>query len=251
MAEGPLVHRYAQRLREVLEGRKATIEFGVKTLALAHGVLTTTVTSVEAVGKQLRIGLGDGRIILVHLMMWGSWGIHRKGEAWERPAERARLTLRTECHEAVAFSAPIVELLKRDELARHPRWGDVGPDPLRADYSEDEVLGRLATDQERPVGEALLDQRVMAGVGNIIRIEALFAAGIDPKRPAGSLSSDEQCRLVRHAAALSRRWLLDADGGLPRMIYQRKGKPCPQCGAKITSFRQGGRITYSCPGCQK
>lgn len=251
MAEGPLVHFYASRLREALVGERAAITFGVKKLAEAHGVVEAAITSVEAIGKQLRIGMEDGRTILVHLMMWGSCGIYRRGERWERPPSRARLILRAATHEVVAFSAPIVEVLTADELASHPRWGDAGPDPLRSDFVEGQVVRRARLTPNRTIGEALLDQRVMAGIGNILRIEALFAAGIDPRRSVDAMDDRELCAVTRQAALLSRRWCDDVENGIPHHVYQHRGRPCPRCGAKVISFRQDGRITFACPACQR
>jgi endonuclease-8 len=258
MAEGPLVHYYAARLRKVLRGKDARIEFGVRDLKKYEPELKKIrIREVEAYGKQFRISLADGRTLLVHLMMWGSWGIYPRGEAWERDRKRARLVLRTRRHEAVAFSAPVIRLLSREELAPGSKWGSLGPDPLRSDFSSREFFKRLSRDPARQIGDALLDQTIMSGVGNIIRIEVLFAAKIHPRRPVGELTSPDRQRLLRWIKRLMKRWFDEKwlDEGAQKeawiRIYGRSGKPCPRCGGTVESFRQGGRITFGCSECQK
>jgi endonuclease-8 len=257
MAEGPLVHYYATELRKVLKGKVARIEFGVRDLKRYEPELERVrILDVEAYGKQFRIRLADKRTILVHLMMWGSWKVFPKGAPWDRDRKRARLVLRTNRHEAVAFSAPVVRLLTPEDLGPGSKWGNLGPDPLRSDFSGPEFFKRLRRDPSRPIGEALLDQTIISGVGNILRIEALFAAGIHPRRLVGDLSSRDRQRLLRWTKRLMKQWLdekwLD-DGEETEAwirIYRRSGKPCPRCGGKVESFRQGGRITFGCAGCQ-
>lgn len=257
MAEGPLVHYWAARLSKVLKGREARVEFGVRDLKkFEPGLRHMRIRDVEAHGKQFRIRLADGRTILVHLMMWGSWGIYAKGEAWERDRKRARLVLRTRRHEAVAFSAPVVRLLSDEDLRPGTKWGSLGPDPLRADFSSREFFRRLAVDPAREIGEALLDQTIIAGVGNILRIEILFAAKISPRRPVGDLSRQDRRRLLGWTKRLMKRWLDEKwfDEGREKetwiRIYGRSRKPCPRCGGKVERFRQGGRITFGCRDCQ-
>lgn len=257
MAEGPLVHYYAARLREILKGKDARIEFGVKKLKRFEPELKKIrIRDVEAYGKQFRINLADGRIILVHLMMWGSWGIFQRGDRWGRARQRARLVIRTRSHEAVAFSAPVVRVLSGEELGPGSRWGSLGPDPLRPDFSTREFFKRLSLKPAREIGEGLLDQTVISGVGNILRIEALFAGKIHPRRPASDLTSQDRRRLLRWIRKLMKQWLdekwLDDDGEKEAWIriYRRSGKPCPRCGGKVESFRQGGRITFACRECQ-
>jgi endonuclease-8 len=258
MAEGPLVHYYAARLRKVLKGEDARIEFGVRGLKKFEPELKKMrIRDVEAYGKQFRISLADGRTLLVHLMMWGSWGIYARGKPWERDRKRARLVLRTRRHEAVAFSAPVVRLLSREDLGPGSKWGSLGPDPLRSDFSNREFFKRLSRDPARQIGDALLDQTIISGVGNILRIEILFAAKIHPRRLVGDLTSPDRQRLLRWTKRFMRQWLdekwLDQDDEKEAWIriYRQSGKPCPRCGGKVESFRQGGRITFGCTDCQK
>lgn len=253
MAEGPVVHDHARRLDRILRGREVRVHFSAKSLKPLEPTLRgVTVQAVEAHGKQFRIRIEDGRILLVHLMMWGSWRVYRKGTAWDKPRERARLVLATETHQAVAFSAPVVRLFPSWESLRESKWGDLGPDPLRSDFSREEFLGRLSSDPERKIGEALLDQRVVAGVGNILRNEILFRAGIHPERRISDLSDQDLEAVVSLTKELMATWL-DGTRKTARWIqvYRKSGQPCPRCSARIQFFRQAGRVTYACPGCQR
>ena len=252
MAEGPLVHHYARQLRKVLRGRNARVRFGVPELRKFEASLSgRRINDVEAYGKQFRIRFNGGKIILVHLMMWGSWRIFEKGEKWDRPRARARLILTVDSHEAVAFSAPLVRVLSEEDLKPGSRWGNIGPDPLRQDFSRREFWKRLKADPSRKIGEALLDQTVISGVGNILRIEILYGSRVHPRRTAGSLSGAEKRRLLGWTLKLMHRWLEDRGGEDAWIkIYRRRGQACPRCGTQIQSFRQQGRITYACPGCQ-
>jgi endonuclease-8 len=255
MAEGPVAHYYAGQLAKVLAGKPVEIELRSRKLNVDELSLRgLSVTDVEARGKLVLIHLSDGRIILVHLMMWGSWRIYRRGAEWEKPSQRARLVLRTDAHEAVAFSAPIVRVLTREELKADPKWMALGPDPLRSDFSEEESLRRLEAHADEEVGEALLNQQVIAGIGNILRNEILFRAGVHPRRKISSLSDIERRAVLRLCVELCRLWLRDM-GSEKRnawlRIYRKSGRPCPRCGARVEFFRQAGRVTYACPACQR
>ncbi len=253
MAEGPLVHHYTKQLNKILRGKEVQVEFGIRKFKeLESSLKDTHVKKVEAHGKQFRIHFSDERVLLVHLMMWGSWRIYRKGEPWDKPRERARVILRTRTREAVVFSAPVVKLLTRSELQENPRWGNLGPDPLRPDFSSKEFFRRLDQQGDREIGEALLDQQVIAGIGNILRIEILFGARIHPHRQVDSLSKEEKKTLLDWILRLFDRWMQAMSRKKTWIqIYRRGEKPCPNCGTPIRFFRQAGRITYACPSCQQ
>lgn len=252
MSEGPLVHRVARQLRRALKGRRVRVMFGTKHLKTFEPAYRgVVVRDVEAYGKQFRIIFEDRTVILVHLMMWGWWRIYRRGQPWERPPERARLALTTSTHEAVAFSAPVVRVFKKEDLNSDPTWGDLGPDPLRRDFSVAEYTRRLNLQGHRQVGDVLLDQKVISGVGNVIKIEALFGAGVHPQRRVAGLTHDERDRLLRWIRKLMDTWMKERGNEDKWICIYRKGKkPCPRCGGRIECFRQGGRITYACPKCQ-
>ncbi len=253
MAEGPLVHYYTKQLKRILWGKDVQIEFRIKTLNEKNPLLKNThIQDVEAYGKQFRIHLSDGHVLLIHLMMWGSWRIYRKGETWDKPIKQSRVIFRTDSHEVVVFSAPVVKLFKLSELQNNPKWGNLGPDPLRSDFSSKTFFRRLEENPSREIGEALLDQRVIAGVGNILRIEILFRSHIYPRRKVSSLSNREKEKLLYWTLLLFKKWMKQMGKRNDWiLIYRRNGKPCPECGTSIQFFRQAGRITYACPNCQK
>ena len=157
MAEGPLVHHYVNQLKKVLRKREVQIEFRLRKLKDVEPSLQKIhIQRVEAHGKQFRIHFSDHRILLIHLMMWGSWRIYRKGEPWDKPIQQARVIFHTDSHTAVVFSAPVVKLLTLFELQNDPKWGKLGPDPLRLDFSSKEFFHRLEQFPSREIGEALL-----------------------------------------------------------------------------------------------
>ena len=253
MAEGPLVHYYAKRLRKVLKGREVRVKFGIRKMKQFEPSLTgLRIQDVEGHGKQFRIQFPNDRVLLIHLMMWGSWRIYRKGEAWDKPPDRARLILQTTVHEVVAFSTPIVRLFTNSGLEGDPKWGNPGPDPLRPDFSLKQFFHLLGEQPAREIGEALLDQRVISGIGNILRIEILFQSRIHPRRLVKSLSEDERHEMLRWILKLPRTWMKNMGNKSDWIsIYRKSGKPCPRCRSIIEFFRQGGRITYICPECQQ
>jgi endonuclease-8 len=252
MAEGPLVHHYVNQLKKVLQGRDVRIEFRLRKLKDVEPSLQNIhIQRVEAHGKQFRIHFSDHRILLIHLMMWGSWRIYRKGESWDKPIQRARVIFHTNSHAAVVFSAPVVKLLTLLELQNDPKWGNLGPDPLRSDFSSKEFFRRLEQYPSRQIGEVLLDQKVIAGIGNILRIEILFRSHIHPRRRIDSLSRKERTGLLQWIFELFGKWMRQIGRRSHWIqIYRRSRKPCPRCGTPIQFFRQAGRITYACPKCQ-
>jgi endonuclease-8 len=252
MAEGPIVHHYVNQLKRVLQKRDVRIEFRLRKLKdVEPSVQNIHIEKVEAHGKQFCIHFSDHRILLIHLMMWGSWRIYRKGEPWDKSIQRARVIFYTNSHAAVVFSAPVVKLLTPFELQNDPNWGNLGPDPLRSDFSSKEFLGRLDQSPSREIGEALLDQQVIAGVGNILRIEILFMSRIHPRRRVDSLSQKEKEELLRWILKLFEKWMKQIGRRINWIqIYRRSGNPCPHCNHLIEFFRQAGRITYACPNCQ-
>lgn len=251
MAEGPLVHSIARRLDRVLSGRVVDVEFSAAKLADAAAALSgRRLERVEAWGKQFRIRFPEDRVLLVHLLMWGTWRVYRRGAEWDRPAEKARVVLRSDEYECVVFGAPVVQVMGAAEL-ESSRWGGLGPDPLRDDWDEAEFFRRLDTDPLRQIGEVIMDQHVLAGVGNMLRVEILWRCGLHPERTIGSLGDDDRRALLDWTIELMRRWLARVHGKKDWLkIYRRSGKPCPRCGCAIEFSRQASRVTYHCPRCQ-
>jgi endonuclease-8 len=253
MAEGPLVHYYVNQLKKILQGEEVQVEFRLQRLGkMIPSFQTIRIQKIEAYGKQFHIHFSNGRILLVHLMMWGSWRIYSKGALWDKPLKQARVIFKTHTHEVVLFSAPVVKLLTPFELRNDPKWGNLGPDPLRSDFSSREFFRRLEENPSREIGEALLDQRVIAGMGNILRIEILFRARIHPRREVGSLSKKEKADLLFWTSKLFTQWMKQMGTRQNNwiQIYRRAKKPCPRCHTPIEYFRQAGRITFACPKCQ-
>jgi endonuclease-8 len=219
-----------------------------------------TVTRVEPRGKHLLIGFDSGLTLRSHLRMSGSWHRYRPGEPWRRPARQATAILETAESVAVAFNTPVVELLTDADLRRSVPLTTLGPDLLGRTIDADEALRRLRARDHVPVGTALLDQRAVAGIGNVIKCEVAFLEGLDPWASVADHGDDE----LRGALATARRLLRANTGGGARVttgsrvrgrelwVYGRSGRPCRRCGTLISSARQGdlARLTYWCPRCQ-
>ena len=259
MPEGDTILRAARALDRSLRGKRLT-SFESRLPRLAGADLSgRSVEAVEARGKNLLVRFDDGRALLTHMRMTGSWHLYRPNERWKKPARLARAVLATEDAVAVCFSAPVVELLSARQLARHASLRRLGPDVLSEHFDSAEAVRRISLSGERAIGDALLLQSALAGIGNIYKSETLFLCGVDPFSPAASLSEKDLARVVTRA-----RELMSANlDGTPRRtrrtlegatywVYGRSGKPCWRCGARIRMRRQGtaGRSTYWCPGCQ-
>ena len=269
MPEGDTLFRTAAGLRPYLVGRTVTAArtAGPGAVPQVGRVIGHEITAVEALGKNLLIKFDNGLEIRTHLRMNGSWHRYRPGERWRRPAGRARLVIEVPGAVAVCFDAPVVELLEVRAESLHPSLGRLGPDLLDPDFDADEALRRLR-DPFRAgmsIGEALLDQRALAGIGNIWKNETLWAERVSPFVAVGALDDVVLERLV----ATARRLLLASAGATPaaarvpangrrvgsvsRSAYGRTGRPCSRCRTLIASVQQGTdipRTTYWCPTCQ-
>jgi endonuclease VIII len=243
--EGDTIHRTALALDRALAGGELT-RFQVPRLRHRPFPPGTIVEGAEAAGKHCLIHFDDGRTLRSHMGMTGSWHLYRTGERWRRSPAGVRAIVAVPAWEAVCFAAPTVE------LTTEPAPTHLGPDLCREDADLEEALRRMAsiTDPERSVGEVLLDQCVVSGIGNIWKNESCFACGIDPSMPIGVLDREAQRRLLVAAASGLRR---SVAGDRPTMaVYGRAGKACPRCGGPIQWRRQGTppRGTYWCPACQ-
>ena len=258
MPEGDTLFRTAAGLRPYLVGRTVTAARARRPGPQVERIVGSTVSAVESQGKNLLIRFDNGLEIRTHLRMNGSWHRYRPGEAWRRPAARARLVLEVPGAVAVCFDAPVVELFEQRAAAIHPGLATLGPDLLDPNFGPGdatEVLRRLRdpAGERRTISEALLDQRALAGIGNIWRNETLVAERVSPFAPVGQLDDEVLGRLV----ATARRLLVDssrlAPGRAPMRVYGRAGRPCPRCGTVIRSAPLASdlpRTTYWCPRCQ-
>lgn len=259
MPEGDTIHRTAATLRRVLVGQEV-VRFDTPRLAASGPAPGTPILAVEARGKHLLMRFGDGLTLHTHQRMTGSWHVYRPGERWRRGRSGARAIVEVAAAVAVCFLAPDVELLDDAAMARHPVLRRLGPDLCAPTADLDEAARRLQQlDASTPVADALLDQRVACGVGNVYKSEVCFLHGVHPATPVGALSSEVVRGLVTTASALLRRNLDTArrttvDGGPTGTlwVYGRAGKPCRRCDTPVVSGPLGanGRTTSWCPRCQ-
>jgi endonuclease-8 len=182
------------------------------------------------------------------------WGVYRAGARWSRSQRRAWLIITAAEHEIVQFDGPVLELMTESRTRFDQRLAALGPDILAGEFDEARFLRRLREDDPtRPIGDALLDQRTVAGIGNIWKCEGCFLAGIDPWRATGSVSDAEALAIVRAVRPPMQRSAEHGHRSIRREIYERAGRPCPRCGARIRQRGQGddNRPTFWCPGCQR
>ena len=260
MPEGDTIFRAAAALDRALAGRVLR-RFEAPRLAHRPFRPGTTVTKVEARGKHCLVHFDDGRTLHTHMRLTGSWHLYRPGERWRKKPGAARVVLEvapTEDREgwvAVCFAAPVVELL--DAADADAATGHLGPDLCRPDPDLDEAVRRMgALTPDTLIGDALLDQRVASGIGNVYKCEACFAGGVDPATPMRLVGEAERRHLLDVAGRQMRANLGVIDrstttwGGLA--VYGRDGRPCRRCGTPIRAEKQGRdlRITYWCPSCQ-
>ena len=257
MPEGDTVYRTAKNLDAALTGHQLVrSDFRVPAFATLD-LVGETVDSVASRGKHLLMQIGDWTVHS-HLKMEGSWHLYRQGTRWRRPEWQARAVLTTADWTAVGFQLGLLEVVPRTE--ENSIVGYLGPDLLGPDWDADEALRRLTADPTRPVGLALLDQRVLAGLGNVYRNELCFLRGVLPTRPVGEVADPAKLIALAHR-------LIDANKdrvertttgtlrGATDWVYRREGKPCLRCGTTIERGSLGDdelqlRDTYWCPRCQ-
>jgi endonuclease-8 len=244
MPEGDSLHRAARRL-QVLVGERVAVETPHPRAAaerVAERLDGRRLVAVEAVGKNLLLTFEGGLVLRSHLRMSGRWQLRPVGS---KLVGKPWLVLRSNEHEAVLWNGPVLELSGR--AARM-----LGPDILADPPDLPAMVANLRRQAaERELGDALLDQRIVAGIGNLWRAEALWHARLSPWLALGETSDEELERVLWEAARLMRASL---DGGRERRaVYKRPGRPCPRCGDPIRSRGQGdaNRTAYWCPGCQK
>ncbi|HWM54958.1 MAG TPA: DNA-formamidopyrimidine glycosylase family protein [Solirubrobacterales bacterium] len=251
MAEGDTIHRAARRIGAAL---------GEKEVAVAAPNPRGRVAGVERLdGRRLVAAVARGKNLLLdfddlvlhsHLGMSGSWHVYRRGESWRKPAGAAWVVLRGDEAEAVQFGGPKLRVIRAETLRRDPVLARLGPDVLDEDFDAEVVARSLGAVPDRTLGDALLDQTLVAGIGNIFKSEACFAARVDPWQPVGELSTEQLHRVLQAAHDLMREAV--ERGRQPRAVYRRAGQPCTACGKPIAARGQGdaNRTTYWCQRCQ-
>lgn len=214
-----------------------------------EGLDGRTLERAEARGKHLLLGFGDVSLHS-HLGMSGGWHFYRSGARWRRPRSSAWAVLSGGDWDAVQFGGPTLRVAPTARLRRDPQIARLGPDILAEEFDPAPVIAAMRTDPTRGLGDALLDQHLVAGIGNIFKSEACFAARLDPWRPIGGLSDEELQRVLAAARDLMREAV--ESGRHPHRVYRRRQGACPNCRGPISSRGQGdaNRTTYWCPRCQ-
>lgn len=266
MPEGDTIARAAATLHAALAGEPvraftATL-VQVRAVNDDHPVAGCVVDDVSAHGKHLVMRFGGRLLLRTHMRMHGSWHLYRPGERWQRAARAMRVRIDTPSWVAVAFDVYDAELVPTDDPHALPAIRELGPALLAPALDVAEAARRLRAEGDRAIGDVVLDQRVVAGIGNVLRAEVLFLEGVHPRRPAASLSVAESERLIACAARVLRH-NARPDAGLRRttgrmarderlFVYQRTGLPCRRCGTTIASDQPAstGRRLYWCPRCQ-
>lgn len=270
MPEGDTIFRTARTLNRALAGRVVT-RFESVYPALTRidhdaPIAGRLVEGVSSRGKHVLISFSGDLMLHTHMRMNGSWHIYRPGERWQAPRHEMRIVVATDTYEAVAFSVPVAEFLTARDLARHPQLQALGPDLTDGRFDRDEVRRRISTHQDEPLHEVLLNQRVLSGIGNVLKSEVLFVARLDPFMPARELTDGTFNRLMDLAVKLmkmnigtsgpspsyARRTTGSLDPDVKLFVYGRGGKPCRVCGTAIEANKTGvdARLTYWCPRCQ-
>jgi endonuclease VIII len=256
MPEGDTIYGAAQRIRSALVGAEIVSVATHERFARDRWPERLTgraVRAVESRGKHLFIRFDGDLTLHSHLRMNGWWGVYERGGRWSRSPSGAWLVIRTDDHDVVQFGGPVLELMTESRSRIDRRIAQLGPDIMAADFDERSFLRRLrGDDPTRGIGDALLDQRNLCGIGNLWKSEACFLAGLDPWRPVAEVSDDEALSAVRAVRPLM---LRSGQGGghvRDRMVFERHGEPCRRCGTTIRARGQGddNRTTYWCPQCQ-
>ncbi len=278
MPEGDTIYRSARALQQAIGGHPITgFETGLAKLARVNDdtpILGRKIERVESRGKWLLIYLSGDLILVTHMLMSGSWHLYRTGERWRMPRSSMRVALHTANWQAVAFNVPIAEFYTSSSIKKHPQIAQLGPDILVGDFSQDQAVERLlsfaAQSPDIEVAVALLDQRILSGLGNVYKSEVAFTAGVHPFRAVKTLTHAEAQRIVDFAQRYMKANVVDGKGdgivtytGNRRTthtmhqeerlwVYRRSGKECRRCGSTIQMRKQGSqaRSTYWCPQCQ-
>jgi endonuclease VIII len=263
MSEGDTIHHMAARIHAALAGR---VPEEILTPHPRHRadcwpekLAGRPVRGAEARGKHLLVRFDGALTLHSHLRMTGTWGVYERGRTWRRAPHRAWLVIRAGESEVVQFDGPVLELMSDQRVRSHRRLAGLGPDVFAEGFDPAVFLRNLRrSDSGRPFGDALLDQHIVAGLGNVWKSEACFAVALDPWRSVGGVRDEEASAVVgyvREYVGLAAHERDGADKGFvsrPRSVYNRAGQPCLRCGTTIRGRGQGdnNRITFWCPGCQ-
>ena len=273
MPEGDTIYRAAATLHRALAG-KPVVRFASVFPALTrihddHPLTRATVERVSSAGKHLLMQFSNGYVLRTHMRMNGSWHIYRPGERWQRRAGDMRVLVATADFEAVGFNIPVAELVKKDRVVKHRELAQLGPDLLDDRFDRRDAVARVRAHPEMTAADALLNPRIVAGLGNVYKSEVLFACRVNPFAMVSALTDEQLACLVDTAQRLLR---ANVTGKLAPMttstgyrrttrranpreglwVYGRARRPCRRCGTPIAIRKQGhdARLTYWCPSCQ-
>jgi endonuclease VIII len=272
MPEGDHIFRTARTLNRALAGHEV-VRFESVLPALTRvqedtPITGRTIESVTAAGKHVLMRFSGGLVLRTHMRMNGSWHIYRPGEAWQRPRRDMRMMVATKGFEAVGFNVPVAEFLKPAEMARHEDLRLMGPDLLGPRFDEDEAIRRFRERPSMEIADAVLNQRLVAGAGNVYKSEVLFLCGVSPFALVRDVNDDSLREILATARKHLQANVADPKGGITtyrgyrrgsgrdaserRYVYGRARKPCRKCGTLIRVRAQGphARLTYWCPTCQ-
>ena len=278
MPEGDTIYRTARTLQKAIGGKVVTaFETGLAKLAAVNDespIVGRTVERVEARGKWCLIFFSGDLILVTHMLMSGSWHIYRVGERWKLPRRMMRVVITCGDYQAVAFNVPIAEFHTARSLERSSQVPKLGLDVLSGGFSVESgvraLRERAASHPEDEIGVVLLNQRVIAGLGNVYKSEVAFAARVNPFRAMRTITEREMETLVEAARKYMtanvaegtseqmvtytgpRRTTRAMDHGARMWVYRRQGEECRRCGATIMMRKQGVQVrsTYWCPSCQ-
>lgn len=274
MPEGDTIFRAARTLRRALAGQVVTgFESNLPKLSRVDydsPVVGRTLDDVNSHGKWMLMHFSGDLVLLTHMLMSGSWHIYRPREKWQRKPADMRVLIKTERIWAVAFNVPIAEFHNTDTLRRRPGFRDLGQDVLSDDFDATQSVEALRARGDLEIGDALLSQSIVAGLGNVFKSEVCFACKINPFRRVANLGVEQLACLVETARKFLDANVTDTSGdqivtysGMRRTtgrsnheerlwVYGRRNQPCRLCGTPIQSRKQGpdARTTFWCPTCQ-
>jgi len=275
MPEGDTIFRTARSLGRALIGRPITaFRSNYPLLTRFHDdtpITGQTVDRVESRGKWLLIHLSGGAILVTHMLMNGTWHLYRIGERWRKPSRDMRIVLENREYQAVAFTVPVARIYTAEALAREKRIPPPGADVLSEDFDPLTAAARLRACSNEEVGNVLLHQQVLAGVGNVFKSEICFVESINPFSLVSALNGEQIAALIRTSQRLvaanvlensadaivtyrgqQRRTTHRSDPSESLWVYGRSGQPCRRCNSAIRHRLQGpdARVTFWCQTCQ-
>jgi endonuclease-8 len=273
MPEGDTIFRAARTLHRALAGKQIErFESMLPSLSRIHDdspITGRTIESVSARGKHLLMRVSGDLVLRTHMRMNGSWHIYKRGERWQRARADMRIVIAVADYEAVGFNIPVAEFLTVRQLSRHEELRKLGPDVLSDEFAAADAIRRMRERPSLPIADVLLNQRVLAGLGNVYKSEVLFMCGVNPFAPVRQLEDDQLAEIASTARRVLTANVLDgvapmttytgyrrttgrADPKERLWVYGRARLPCRRCGTTINVRKQGvdARLTYWCPKCQ-